>query len=381
MLFLLALVAVLAQDPPPRENPGTVIHGLRIPVPADWTRKDDPNGVVFLIPPQIPSPLNYLLAVFPPNKLRGGHGEAHKAMVRDLLKQAQWKGGEPVLVHKAEGPGLFIKTEAAGRTEDGQGRTFTLFTAAHDGIMEAILGVNAIDRNVVDPVLKATTFKDPPKDDARPRIVEAYRRIEQKQYNTTAGGALVAGSLMYERIWLRADGVADFSSTYVEGYAASPVPGKVDPGFLGGGYGSWKADGDRISITRAAGAPAVVYERVNGGLRGGGKDWEPMPRVDGLKLSGRWEWASPPEEKGPPWRLWIEFTPEGRFRTDGLLRHVAAHDKPPEKGSGTYEIRDWTIFVRFDDGAAWSTDFSVLGREPKPDATILFRTWAFPKAK
>jgi len=370
MALVLSLLVLLPQDAKVRE---TTLHGLIIPIPADWKRNDD-QGVTYLIPPQNASPLNYLLAVFPPNKLQGASPwTAHKEMVKALLQQAQWKG-EPVLVHKVEGPGLFIKTEATGDDAAGQRKTFTLFTAVHDGTLEAVLGVNQIDRNVVDPVLAATRFKDPPKNDARPKIVQAYRRTDQRITIDPSGG-----TLMYERIWLREDGVADFSSYYFEGYAASPLPLKVDATLMSGDFGSWKEDGDRILITRSAGAAPVVFERDNGGLRGGGKAWEPMPRVDGLKLSGRWEVKSPASHD------WIEFTPEGRFKVEGVLKSVAFGDvnpvRPPAQGAGTYEIRDWTMFFKFDDGTAWSTDFSTLGRDPNPGSSILFRTRVYPKAK
>ncbi|HVE39546.1 MAG TPA: hypothetical protein VNM14_06630, partial [Planctomycetota bacterium] len=373
--------AAAAGIAPPAVAGDAVIHGLVIPVPADWKR-NDADGVVYLTPPQIPGVVQYLLAVFPPGKLKGGHWESHKAMVKALLEQAKW-AGEPVLTHRPDGPGLFIKTEAAGRSADGQGRTFTLFSAVHDETMEAILGVNNIDRNVVDPVLQATHFKKPPVIDPMPQIVEAYRRLNQRLSPTADG--MVAGSLLYDRIWLRSDGVADFSTCYVEGYAASMLPMKTDASLLSGDYGSWTEVDGKIHIIRSAGAAPEVYERVGDGLRGGGKEWEPMPRVDGLKLSGRWEMKSPPQQKVSPFHDWIEFTPEGRFKVEGVLKSVATGDvsavRPPAKGAGRYEIRNWTIFFTFDDGTAWSTDFSTLGRDGKPDASILFRTTAYPKAK
>jgi hypothetical protein len=377
-----AMVASVEFTAPARRP---AIHGLIIPHPADWTRKDDASGAVYLVPPQIPTALNYLLCILAPIKLQGTHWDTHKALVKALLDQAQWKGGEPVVVHKVEGPGIFIKTGAAGRTAAGEGREFTLFTAAHDGVMEAVIGLNSIDRNVVDPVLKATTFKDPPKAGASPKIAEAYRRLNQRMTINPQGGAMVAGSLMYDRLWLRADGVADFSSLYTEGYAASPLPMKVDPSLQNGDYGSWKRDGDKIHVTRSAGAKPLVFEKTDGGVKGDGKDWETMPRVDGLKLSGRWEIKSPPEEKVTPYHHWIEFTPEGRFKVDGVLKFVAFGDvdpyRPPDKAAGTYEIRDWTMFFKFDDGTSWSTDFSILGREIAPDMSILFRASVFMKAK
>ena len=133
--------------------------------------------------------------------------------------------------------------------------------------------------------------------------------------------------------------------------------------------------GDKVHIVRTAGAAPEVYERDGHALKGGGKRWEPMARVDGLKLSGRWEIPSD----------WIEFTPEGRFQVEGVLKVVATGDvvngRPLDKGAGTYEIRDWTIFFKFDDGTAWSTDFSRIGPVEKPDASLIFRTRAYPKVK
>src|SRR6185436_9877168 len=108
--------------------------------------------------------------------------------------------------------------------------------------------------------------------------------------------------------------------------AASPNPRKVDASLQNGDYGSWKAVGDAIHVTRTAGGKVEIFERHEGGLRGGGKDWEAMPRVDGLKLSGRWELKSPPDEKVLPYHHWIEFTAEGRFKADGVLKSVAFGD-------------------------------------------------------
>jgi hypothetical protein len=50
-----------------------------------------------------------------------------------------------------------------------------------------------------------------------------------------------------------------------------------------------------------------------------------------------------------------------------------------DKLSGTYEIRDWTIFFTFEDGRSWSTDFSTIHKDPKDLSGILFRTTVFLK--
>jgi hypothetical protein len=46
------------------------------------------------------------------------------------------------------------------------------------------------------------------------------------------------------------------------------------------------------------------------------------------------------------------------------------------KGAGTYELRDWTLFLTYDDGKAWPTDFSTLGRDPKNHTSLLFGVFA-----
>lgn len=393
-LMLFMLMAAFVQDPMSGRRPaasaaqpgrnGAVIHGLVIPYPASWTRLDDPAGIAVLIPPQIQGVQQYFLSVAPPTRQTGTHWEAHRALLAQVLGQVRW-AEQPVTRHYADGPGIFVRTSIAGKVAGGGFQQAELYTAAHDGIVETVVGVNGIDRNVTDPVLRAVTFKDPPARTERPGIAEAFRRMNQQLYTNREGGALTAGSLQYERLWLRTDGVADFSTNYPEGYAASPVVPKVDPGLLDGDYGRWKAVGNEVHIVRRIGAPVEVYRRENGGLRNGSVWWEPMPRVDDLALSGRWSIRSPATERVSPFYDWIDLSPDGRFAASGVLKRAAFGDvdrpKPPDPGMGTYRIRDWTIFFTFPDGQVWSTDFSTLGREPGNASAILLRTDVYPRER
>ena len=232
------------------------------------------------------------------------------------------------------------------------------------------------DRDGLRILLSRAAVKDPPKKAReRPKIVEAYRRAGRTRYIDAAGGAPVLGSLQYERIWLRADGVADFTTAYTDGHAASPEVLKYDPGLLNGRIGSWKPRGDtRLEILRTAGAAAETYERDGGRLRLGDQVWQPMPAVDGLRLEGRWGMKTPPA-------ISIAFTRDGRFTDDGVAAHVGLprldRSKPPKRGAGTYEIREWTLFLRYEDGGSWSSDFSTIGADPADLSSILLSTWAF----
>jgi hypothetical protein len=141
--------------------------------------------------------------------------------------------------------------------------------------------------------------------------------------------------------------------------------------------------GDReVHVVRQASKPAEIYVRENGNLRRGDEVWQPMPLVDGLKLDGRWNLPVPAGQ--PPRR--IEFTAAGRFKDEGVLEDVGHfpvyawsgsrivfRERPPARGSGTYEIRDFTLLVKYEDGRVWSTDFSTWGTDPKDPSKIQLR--------
>ena len=359
---------------------GIVIAGLRIPVPADWLRKDEPTGHVYLFPPQAKNPNGSMLMISPTQKLQGTHWESHKAILKMAMAWAQIKEDGATVAHIPQGPGPFIYSTATGKIPSGEFRGIQLYTAPHDGLIESITMVNVYkpDLMAIWPFLEKTTFKDPPKED-RPRIVEVYRKVVRKMFTNPGAAELATGGMQYERLWLRADGTADFASWYKEGYAASPEAPKIDGGLLDARAGKWRAAGDKIEILRDANTPPTVYERGDGTLG----EWELMPRVDGLKLSGRYSKKSLAAAGVQQFYHWIDFKPDGTFATDGVLWFVGGDDSDwprfPNKLSGTYEIRDWTIFFTFEDGRTWSTDFSTIRKDPKDLSGILLRTKTFLK--
>jgi hypothetical protein len=359
---------------------GVVIHGLRIPVPADWLRKDEPTGHVYLFPPQAKNPNGSMLMISPTQKLQGTHWESHKAILKMAMAWAQIKEDGATVTHIPQGPGPFIYSTATGKIPSGEFRGIQLYTAPHDGLIESITMVNVYkpDLMAIWPFLEKTTFKDPPKED-RPRIVEAYRKLVRKMSLNPGGAELAVGGIAYERMWLRADGTADFAEFYKDGYAASAEAPKIDGGLMDGRAGLWKAVGDKIEVQKDAKLPPVVYERADGDLG----PWESMPRVDGLKLSGRYSKKSLPAAGVNQFYVWIDFKPDGTFVSDGLLTWVGGDDydwpKLPAKTSGTYEIRDWTIFFTLEDGRTWTSDFSTIRKDPKDLSGIMFRLKAFQK--
>jgi hypothetical protein len=334
--------------PPPR-----AVHGLLIPFPPGWTRKD----ASFVPPPGG----DYVVHVLPSQPSRGTHWATHKALFEEALKAS--KLADPTKpVHSPDEPGPFIRSTSAGRDAEGRVRELSLYSARSERTIEGLLIQGQEDRDGLRPILARTTLKDPPKAVERPRVVEAYRRADAR-----IRIAPVA-SLQFDRIWLRADGVADFTTVYPDGHAASPEVLKLDPDLRNGRVGAWKARGDtHVEITRSADVAPEVYAREAGRLRLGDEFWQPMPAVDGLRLDGRWGL------KG----IAIAFTKDGRYSDQGVAAHVDG--RASKRSTGTYEIREWTLFLRDDDGTSWSTDFSTIGADLKNLSSILLRTTAFPK--
>jgi hypothetical protein len=76
-----------------------------------------------------------------------------------------------------------------------------------------------------------------------------------------------------------------------------------------------------------------------------------------------------------------------RFKDDGLLEDVGflpvpawsgagevLYPQPPASSAGTYEIRDFTLLLKYDDGRVWSADFSVYGDDPKDFSKLLLKS-------
>lgn len=138
----------------------TAAHGLVLPLPADWQRRDAPEGGVVLFPPQNRNPNNFYLIVGPSQRLQGTPQQAHQGMVRMAVAWAQL-GNDAKIVPHPEGVGGFAWTTITGKTAAGEAREVQVFTAAHDGMLETVTTANHVDLDAVLPILKGTTCKKP----------------------------------------------------------------------------------------------------------------------------------------------------------------------------------------------------------------------------
>ena len=393
MIVLAAAVLSLlmgVEEPAHPAKPVESVFGLEIPLPAGWSRSDDPSGSVAFIPPRSESspllPPVYMMIVLPPQPLRGTLWETQRSLFDEIVQGMKLRD-TVAPKHEPSVAGPFIRTSTAGADAENWTQTLRVNGVLTDAGMVCVVTYGSDNLRDVGTILNGVVVKNPPKAASRPKIAEAYRRFAQQSVTEFHQGHMITSAVPYDRLWLRADGVADFTPIYLEGHAASPLPPKIDPKMLQGYYGAWTAVGDsEVHVRRAADKPAEVYRRENGKLRLGDKVWEPMPSIDGLKLDGRWHLPGAASENPPRTRR-IEFTKAGRFKDDGLLEdvgyvpvaawaggHVIRLRRPPARGEGTYEIREFTILLTYDDGFVWSADFSIDGDDPKNLSRLLMRT-------
>jgi len=343
---------------------GVAIAGLNLPLPPGWAQEKADAGWIRLIPPETLFPGDQKVWVLPTQKIEGSHWTAHRALLEALVASAKWADYAREIADVAPGP--FIRTKARCTTDR---RTIRLFTAVAGDQMEALVIAPDSNENLQTellPVLERTTLRNAAEAPKRPTVVEAYRLANKKQY-LNVDGSMVSGKVRFERILLLSNGAADLNPRYGEGLDGFAGLAKIDAGCQNGFYGKWTADGTRVRLLRDARQAEQVYERENGTLKFGNQVWNPMPRVDGLKLKGRYADKSQPGA-ALQYDYWFEFAEEGTFRTGGGLTSLAVLDqtgrpKPPDSCSGTYEIRDWTIWFKVDGRPIWSTDFMTTGED------------------
>jgi hypothetical protein len=361
------------------------VHGLLIPLPEGWSRKDEAGGAMALRPPaprtERDPDRNYVMLVLPTQPLRGTLWETQLAIFDEVVKGSGLRNTVPPL-HEPDAPGPFIRSSTAGDDVHGAVRAVRLYSALSEGGIECIVVFGEEDFGATGSILRSAKARKAPKDAPRATFAAAYRRLAQQTHVEYFRGEQLIIAVPYDRIWLRSDGLADFSPIYREGYAASRVPAKAEPALRNGRYGSWKAVGEKeVHILRKSDKPVEVYIREGASLRLGDKVYEPMPSVDGLRLEGRWHLPGAGRKRR------IEFTAAGRFEDDGLLEDVGVHPvtewagskevlypRPPAAGKGTYEIRDFTILLEYEDGRRWSCDFSIYGSDPKDFSRLILKT-------
>ncbi len=104
------------------------------------------------------------------------------------------------------------------------------------------------------------------------------------------------------------------------------------------------------------------------GLTLDGDDYYPLPSVDNLMLEGSWYRSDFYLEikKGSYTFGYLTFTKEGTFKDEGMLDTCS----DIKAGQGTYQIKDYTLILKFTDGRNENITFYSLQKPVKDEAFI-----------
>lgn len=135
----------------------------------------------------------------------------------------------------------------------------------------------------------------------------------------------------------------------------------------GGSWATYTVSGSSATITKGGLYPEKIVIEAPGKMK---LDDHPLNRcrpVDGLRLQGSWTYFTNPNDPSldrmPRGQApIIHFTSDGKFVDDGVvaLFLTEGNRSIDQAGSGTYEIRDFTLILRYSDGRVKAYAFSGM---------------------
>jgi hypothetical protein len=146
--------------------------------------------------------------------------------------------------------------------------------------------------------------------------------------------------------------------------------------------GTYKRDGDGWRITYTGGREATL-KHVGDHLETEKAKLFRAKDVTGAKLDGLYTWWTNAEDAslaGPGCQPLVSFTPDGRFDDrGGFATPCTSAPDPNAPGTGTYEIRDYSLVLSYSDGRTVkhviTAPVNADLRTDNSRALIMRRTW------
>jgi hypothetical protein len=153
----------------------------------------------------------------------------------------------------------------------------------------------------------------------------------------------------------------------IECYAIMPVTNLTDLPF---NYGRWRANEatGSIDVQWKEGSPWQM-KRDGGSLSVDGRKLLTLRPLEKARFNG--SYAYRPVGDSP---TTLALTPDGRFVAQNLTDNMICNSGQPaaKRGRGTYEVRKWTLILRFDDG---STAYLPLHIRNEENLAAVTRFW------
>lgn len=359
----------------PGEEQRQSVGPLTLELPAHWIKEVRPDGTIaFLTAPEGRgrSEVQLSSTEIPNMEADAAHSALWSAIVRQVSAPAEQASGE------VRG---FKWSETAAIDSTAQRRFYyRLYTTklgatcvvvligidSSAGFRQAVSVVDAALSKAQLPGARASisAAAGPQLNDVL--IAEAYIHTEVRAISMTS-------NVLTDHILLFKNGLAvrlGFINGPRECYATLPVVNLTSPP---SNYGRWReANGRAIEITWQEG-PAWRLERSGDRVSLAGKVLSKFRPIDGTKLDGRYHYSP---AGGPPTTL--RFTREGKFEarnlTDNMLCTGSARI---ENGSGRYEVRQWTLILRFNGGGTVLLPLKIADQDAQRPASLTVRSYEF----
>jgi hypothetical protein len=352
--------------------PGTTerVGPMTVTMPSGWTRNVAPDGTIKFQPPRgAPTDVSevqfssYESAGAPPDAVHTAiwnqmlrRFEDTKSMQSGQLDRFKWSETEAFDVSERQRLWYRLYT-----TKDGATHVVTLIVANSAALfrsrvatMDALLGAARFS----GPTVSGTTPTSPPPATASNApdvpIVEA-------QIHTDISAITSTSNVLTDHILFFGNGIV-VRSGFINGprecYAALAVANLTS---LPRNYGRWREDKATraIDVTWQEGPPWHLT-RDGDRLSLAGKRLLKFRAIDSARLEGVYVYRPVGE---PP--VAFAFNANGRFEAGNLTESMPCRTGTPliAAGNGTYEIRKWTLILRFDSGATQLMPLAIADAE------------------
>lgn len=369
-----------------RVGPPPVAGGLRYKIPSGWMARDAGGGTVQFVPPDLPAGGDVSILVTPaqPSQVPGD-STINEFVFNRLVMNSADRGHQEGVTGSMGG----FRTANAVSTA----HRFGIYAARWEGSVQLVLFIcNSAELfsrygPPVERMIRTTEvpgFKPdpnawrpaplpPPERDVK--IVGAWLGTGlDTRYSADPKAGGVASRNYREVLVLFENGVASRTdvvnsglrdTTYVaQGFATLDVAGMKQP--TDRRFGRWTEDNGTITVQMFQGPP-LQLTREGDHLKGQWT-WSRLQPIDGLRPAGTFYRQG---AMGDPQSLTLKA--DGSFETsraNEIFGGSLVNPDFPVFGRGAYDIRKWSLILRFDTGYVQSINL-LMDADPQPKKFLL----------
>lgn len=121
-------------------------------------------------------------------------------------------------------------------------------------------------------------------------------------------------------------------------------------------YGAWTKSGGKLNIKWGGGFNPQSFTLGDTGYTGDSTTWRPLKSVDGIKLNALFAREDP---KNDGCQLMLRKDGTFTFRNAHRINLIDLSKVAPDNGSGSYVIRNWTLYLKYSGGQTASLSLEL----------------------